>query len=325
MSEANYNGLNEVGISFVVVNFNMSGLVYRLVERIQRHVVGQFRYEIIMGDNSTDQGFRLDDRFDDEADAVLVRFPTNEGFVKAAAALLSRAKYKYVVMLHPDVDFKENCISQLIGYMEEHPKAGIVSPNLLYPDGSPCSIRLSFATPTTECKRVLNLMARGLIKRNVMRDEHLWDRQSDVEVDMVMSVCMVIRNEVLLQIGPINSRLWTYYFNDWLGLKIRQVGYTCHYLRDAVAIHYERFADPSLYSREADSAYKMTPIPVEGGMQKDRFIFLRDAHSGLMVFVFKIITSIEYFYMIISCLPRYRKRRQDIIAYRKALKTIFCA
>jgi GT2 family glycosyltransferase len=322
MSGTNQQASGEIGLSFVVVNFNMAGLVYKLVDAIRRQVLDQFSYEIIIGDNSTDPAFRVDGRYDGASDVDLVRLPMNEGFVKASASLLAMARNKYVVMLHPDVDFKACCLAGVIAYMEAHPLAGIVSPDLIYPDGTNCKIRLRFATPLTECKRVFNLMARGFLKRNVIRDEPLWDRKSDVAAEMTMSVCMVIRQEALRKIGPIAVPLWTYYFNDWLCLKIRQAGYTCHYVLDAVAIHFERFADASLYSRKADSTYKVTPIPVEGVMQKDHFIFLRSAHSWLKVLLFKLILSMEYTFLIMTVLPRYRKRRQDADAYWKALKII---
>jgi len=312
----------EMGLSFVIVNFNMAGLVYKVMENVRHHVTGHYKCEFILGDNSTDSAFRLDDRFDGVADVNLTRLPLNEGLVKAVAALVTLAKYKYVVMIHPDVEFRDNCIPQLIAFMETHPKAGIVSPNLVYPDGTDNKIRLRFASPLTECKRVLNLMARGVIKRNIMQDEILWGRKGDAEADMTMSVCMVIRREALQRIGPLNTKLWTYYLNDWLGFKVRQAGYTCHYLCDAVAVHYERFADPTLYSKKGDSAYKTTGIPVEHSMQQDRFVFLRDAHSWAYVLVLKMIMLCEYQFLLFTCLPRYRSRQKDFSAYRKALWTI---
>jgi len=323
--EADAQANGEIGISFVVVNFNMAGLVYRLVEAIRREVAGKFSHEIILGDNSTDPEFRVDERYRGVSEVRVVQLPANEGYVKSAASLLNLTRNKYVVMLHPDVDFQAQCISRLIDFMEVHPLAGIVSPNLIYPDGKPCKIRLRLATPLTECKRLLNLITRGVLRRNLVKDELLWDRQADVAADMTMSVCMVIRKTMLDKIGPIHVPLWSYYFNDWLGLKARRGGYSCHYLRDAVAIHYERFADASLYSRKADSTYKATPIPVEGVMQKDHFVFLRSAHSPGKVFVFKWIMIMEYLFLLVTTLPRYRERQQQAIAYRKALKLIYSA
>lgn len=317
--------VSEPGISFMVVNFNMAGLVYELIENIRRQVMAVCPYEIIIGDNSTDKAFQIDDRFNNAADVLLTRLPSNEGFVSAVSLLLRQPKYKYIALLHPDVDFMENCISQLIVFMEANPEAGIVSPNLIYPDGVGNKIRLRFATPFTECRRVLNLMARGMIKRNIMNDEYLWDRRSDIIVDMTMSVCMVIRSEVLSKIGRINIAMWTYYLNDWLGFQARHAGYTCHYLRDAVAVHYERFADTSLYSRKEDSAYKRTAIPVEERMLKDWFVFLRDTNSFGTILVFKLIKIVEYLYLIMVSAPRYHERRQDISAYCKALNIVYRA
>jgi GT2 family glycosyltransferase len=303
----------------------MAGLLYNLVEVIRCHVQGRYSYEIVIGDNSTDPEFSIDSRFDNCSDITLVRLPANAGYGRSLDSVLNLPKYKYVAFLHPDVDFMDHCLEQLVDFLENNPGAGIVSPNLFYPNGQPCDIRLRLPSIRTESKRLLNHLARGFLRRNIVQDEYLWDRKSDVEVDMTMSVCMLIRREVLQHICQLNHGLKTYYLNDLIGLRARRGGYTCHYLRDAKVVHYERFADHNLYSNRAETSYKTSSLPVEARMQHDRFTFLREAYPPVKVFVLKVIALVEYLYLVFTSLPHYRTRKNAVTAYWNALKAIYHA
>jgi GT2 family glycosyltransferase len=160
-------------------------------------------------------------------------------------------------------------------------------------------------------------------KKNAVKDEVLWDRAGDVDADMTMSVCMLIRRELLERIERLDEELWTYYFNDWLCWQVRQRGLLCRYLKDARVIHCERFTDRTLYSSRSDSSYKATPLQVEARMQKDRFAFLRQMYPGQTVLLLKLIAIAEYAYQIIVGLPKCRGRRQAIVTYSEVIKAVW--
>jgi GT2 family glycosyltransferase len=109
----------------------------------------------------------------------------------------------------------------------------------------------------------------------------------DVSTDTVMSVCMLIRREALEAIGgAIDSRLVSYYSNDYLCHRMRALGWTCHYTRTAQAIHFERFAPRGTYSESEVMAYKRSTVAANPRMRLDYFSFLslcypRRARIGL--------------------------------------------
>lgn len=187
--------------SFMLVNYNMSGLVECCIESIETEV-GSDTYEIIVADNSTDPMFRLADSFAELHKRVrLVRLSENRGWIDSLNAILPFATGDYVIIMHPDVTFGGGCLRTLRHFLEANQTAGIVSPNLYYPDGTENRLRLRFPGLRTELRRVLNVIPRAFLKRNAVADEIFWDRSTNSETDMVMSVCMMIRGSVLERVG----------------------------------------------------------------------------------------------------------------------------
>jgi hypothetical protein len=195
--------------------------------------------------------------------------------------------------MHPDVTLADGCVGALRAFLERHPKAGVVGPELVYPDGKPNAIRLEFPRVSVELRRLANVACHIACNRRPLRDEVLWDHASDATADMVMSVLMMFRREALRQIGPIDPQLWTYYANDWLCGRARALGWTCHYVAAASATHWERYSPPGLYSDGSTSAYKRDPVPVSDRMCRDRFTFLRSFYPMHVRAAFRALATVE--------------------------------
>ena len=224
---------------------------------------GNDTYEILIADNSTDSRFCVPSDFRHPRVSV-TRVAENRGWVDALNRILPKASGRFVVIMHPDVTLADGCIDALRSFLELHPQAGVVGPDLVYPDGKPNAIRLQFPRVSVEARRLVNIICHILCNRRPLRDELLWDHASDTTTDMVMSVLMMFRRETLAQIGPVDPRLWTYYANDWLCGRARALGWTCHYVAAARATHWERYSPPDLYSDASTSAYQARSRPGVG-------------------------------------------------------------
>jgi len=129
-------------ITFLFVNYNMNGLLYKCIDSINKNI-GCLTYEVIIGDNSTDISYTI------KLSNVLcqnkeVYHFNNKGWVDAINNIIPYAKGKYIVILHPDVIFNKGSITYLYDFHENNSKIGVVGPNLKYPNGIPCKIRLNF-------------------------------------------------------------------------------------------------------------------------------------------------------------------------------------
>ena len=200
----------------------------------------------------------------------------------------------YTIIMHPDVRIERDTLGTLAEFLQQHPDAAVVSPDLVYPDNRPCTIRTRFPTLCSELKQLCNVFTQVLLKRKFFVDEVLWDHHGTIPVDMVMSVFMCWRTTDLKEIGGISPTLWTYYGNDYLCGQAGKLGKHCYYTDKARVVHYERYADKELYSGGDDSEYKGDPAPAAPKMEKDRIRFLRSLRSRPVIWCFKLLRSIQF-------------------------------
>lgn len=318
-NRANASGGAAMRYSFLLVNYNMAGLVGQCIDGIERQLAGQPEYEILVADNSTDHEFRLPTDYGATHPHVRVaHLEENRGWVHALNFLIPQANGDLAVIMHPDVCMEPGCLSRIHAFMDAHPRAGLVSPNLYYPNGQENAVRLRFPSVAVEIRRTANIVCHILAKRRPLRGELLWDHQADAQADMLMSVCMIIRRQALAEVGAVDPRLWTYYANDYISARAGRLGWTCHYLADARAIHFERFSDQALYSNGVDSEYKRSGVPAAARMERDRFTFLSTLYWAPTVLVFRMLALVEYCIQLLAQVKRPAKQRAREVRHLRA-------
>lgn len=299
--------MNREKISFLLVNYNMNGLIKHCLDSILKTIPKHLAYEILIADNSTNPDFSIDDKLLKQyANITLVRILDNKGWVDALNHLFAKVTGKYAFILHPDIEFKENAIDLLIDFMDCHPSVGIASPNMSYPNGSLNKIRLKFPTLKTETKRILNISFYLLFKHKLLLDEVLWDRKTDISTDTVMSVCMCIRKEILGKVIKIPSAFKIYYANDYLCYIAKTMKFKCYYLKSALVVHFERYADDKKYCSKEEMNYKKSGLAALLRMEKDKFTFLRVVYSKMLIILFKILAFFEFLIHLIVAFLKYR-------------------
>src|SRR5271169_983622 len=116
-------------ISIIIVNWNTRELLLECLQSLGTQK-GAFQKEVIVVDNGSIDGSR---------EAVRTKFPdvriinnnANLGFAKANNIGIAKSRGRYVCLVNSDVKIMENCIQQLIVYMDENPNIGISGPKIL--------------------------------------------------------------------------------------------------------------------------------------------------------------------------------------------------
>jgi len=312
-------------ITFLLVNFNMKGLIGKCLASIYQQGLDPKAYEILIADNSNDPNFAIDQEFiSSHPNVTLYKLVENKGWVNALNHLLSKPRGEIVFIMHPDVEFRPGCINQLTDYLDRNTDVGIVSPDIVYPNGVPTKIRLKFPSICSESKRILNILAHIVSKKHLVTDEILWDRKNDTEADMAMSICLVIRNNLLQIIGQIPDSIKIYYSNDFLSWKTKKLGKKVFYLKDAVCVHYERFSNDKLYSRADDTAYKKTAIPIIDKMEKDKYSFLRFVYPFVYLIIMRLVNTLEYLIHILASFKNYKSFANEASRmYSRTIRSIW--
>ena len=285
-----------IAVSFLIVNYNMRPLV----ESCVAGVVQQMRdtglaYEILLGDNSSDPQFALtSESFPEARQVIFHKMEGAAGWIPALNRLIPEARGRLVCIMHPDIEFGEDCVRRCVEYMDAHPEAGGVAPNPYRSDGGPSNARVSFPTPLSELKHVLNLLCRLMLRRTPFREFRSWDHAADAAVDSVLSFCYFCRSDLLREIGPIGGGLQSYYGNDYLCMAARRKGRRVMYLAGPRIVHFERRAPRAAFSGAEVMRYKTSPIVGGVGMQRDRLRFIRHFYPPAAAACIRALAAVEF-------------------------------
>lgn len=191
-------------LTVVLVSYNTRPLLLDLLRRLG--ATGWLNSVVV--DNASQDG---------SADAVASEFPAvelirnsdNVGFARAANQGLARASAPYVALLNPDTDATPRLLEELVGYLEQHGAVWGVAPRLVGADGKAQTLAAGFApTPLRALfyflgvSYVLPWPSSGFsITPKVRRP---------IEVDWLSGACLVLRREVISNVGALDGSFFLY-------------------------------------------------------------------------------------------------------------------
>ncbi len=195
-------------------------------------------YEITIIDNGSKDGVIqfLEDSF---PTINLIKNSNNLGYTKAMNQGLKISKGDYLVQLNPDVYVNEGTFQTLKFWMDDHPDAGICIPKVLNQDGSfQRQCRRGFARPLEVVSYFLKL--DRLFPKNKKLGNYVktyLPEDEIAEVDAVSGSCMMIRKEVIQDIGFLDERYFAYQEDTDFCFRAKNAGWKVYYLPIASVIH----------------------------------------------------------------------------------------
>jgi N-acetylglucosaminyl-diphospho-decaprenol L-rhamnosyltransferase len=163
---------------------------------------------------------------DGSAEMVRAEFPQvrliankdNRGYAAANNLALKQCQAKYVLLLNPDTVLPPEALAQAIDFLATHPDAGVVGPKLVRLDGSlDLACRRSFPTPEISFYRMVGL-SRLFPKSRLFGRYNLTylDPAQTAQVDSVVGAFMLVRAELLRQVGLLDEQFFMYAEDlDW--------------------------------------------------------------------------------------------------------------
>ena len=142
---------------------------------------------------------------------------------------------KYHIILNPDIIFQRDAIELLTQFMDCHPEAGAVMPNVIYPNGD--IQRLCKLLPTP-----FDIFARRLLpkylttKQNKRYEMHFMGYDKVWNCPNLSGCFMFLRTDILKMIDGFDDRFFMYFEDTDLIRRIHQVSITAFY-PDAIIIH----------------------------------------------------------------------------------------
>lgn len=230
--------MQKISLSICIVTYQARDYLRDCLNSLYAHAPNG-EYEIIVVDNHSTDGTieTLECQF---PQVQLIKNPTNNGFTAPMNQALRQAQGQYLLQLNPDTIVHDQALNQLIQFMQSHPKVGICGPKVLNTDGSlqkPC--RRGESTPWAVITYFLGLSS--LFPKSKLFGGYLMnylDEDEINEVDGVAGSCMLLRREVIDQIGYLDERFFAYQEDADFCFQARQAGWKVYYVPTAQITHY---------------------------------------------------------------------------------------
>lgn len=225
-----------INASVVVVNWNTKELLENCLSSLDGEE-RSLQLEILVVDNNSSDG-SADMVASKFPDVKLIRNQQNRGFAKANNQALSISSGRYILLLNSDACLVNNSISLMLEFMDSRPEAGIIGPRLLNADGS-----LQFS-----CYNVPSVF-RTFLEMTFISRLFPWDTGNMLyhfgydkikEVGYVSGACMMIRREVLDDIGLLDERFFIYAEEADFCMRAKESGWKIFFIPGAKVKHYLR-------------------------------------------------------------------------------------
>lgn len=225
-------------LSIITVSWNVRDLLRACLASIKDSCLS-YSLEVFVVDNASSDG---------SADMVAREFPgvhllrnsANAGFTRGNNQALALSRGRYVLFLNPDTRVEGDALAAMVAYMDAHPAAGALGPQLRYGDGSLQSSRRRFPTFGTALFESTPLAWHWPGNPWAAR-YHMTDTPDDQTqpVDWVVGAALLVRRAVVEQIGGFDEGYFMYSEElDWCR-RAGQAGWGAVYLPAARVIHYE--------------------------------------------------------------------------------------
>lgn len=229
--------LTGVSISICIVTYHARDLLRDCLKSLYEGT--SLDPQVIVVDNGSNDGV---------GDMLALEFPQvhfienshNLGYTRPMNQALKAGMGRYLLQLNPDTLILPGAIDHLVEFLEGHPEVGICGPKVLNRDRSmqkPC--RRGESRPWAVISYFTGLAA--LFPDSKFFGEYLMSYKDPDETHPVAGIsgsCMLIRREVIEQIGYLDERFFAYQEDADFCFRARQAGWQVFYMPKAQIIHY---------------------------------------------------------------------------------------
>ncbi len=223
-------------VDVVMVNYNSTDALLASLESVFR-ALGPGARVFVQDNGSSDQPQRIERIF---PQVTLSLNRANLGFAKAVNRALAQGGSPYVMLLNPDTLLPAEDYAPLWGFLEENPKAGVVGPRILDPDGTVQGSARGFHSLATALAGRKGPLTR-LFPNGRLARQDLPCAESDytcaMEVDWVSGACMVVRRAAVNEVGGLDERFFLYFEDtDWCR-RMKAAGWSTVYFPEVEVVH----------------------------------------------------------------------------------------
>ncbi|USG61310.1 glycosyltransferase family 2 protein [Sneathiella marina] len=212
-------------VSVIIVNWNVRDMVLDCIGSIIEQT--RSTYEIIVVDNDSSDG-SVDAIKDKFSSVKIIANDSNRGFAAANNQALAVSQGEYVLLLNPDTLVVDNAIDKMLQWIQQDSSIGCGG----------CQVFESENVIQNTCFSDMTVWSTFLVLTGLARVSkssrfwgkphyYWWDRRTEMEVDVVSGMFMLVPRKVLEEVGGMDDDFFVYAEEaDWCR-RIRAHGYRC--------------------------------------------------------------------------------------------------
>jgi len=228
----------------------------------------------------------------------LIENQQNLGFAGANNIGIQKAKGKYVLLLNNDTIVDQSFLEPLVEKLELNSQIGAVSPK----------IRFFSAPDTIQYVGMTQMNPYSISNKSIgYCTKDIGQYEQDKKTYFAHGAAMMVRMDVIKEIGLMTDIYFLYYEElDW-GLRICNAGYEIHYVHNSL-----------IYHKESITTGVLSPLKIYY-LNRSRLIYMRRNIHGLIFFV-------SFLYLIFISIPKnviFRLIKGELkllTAYSKAIR-----
>jgi GT2 family glycosyltransferase len=229
-----------------IVNYRTAERTINCVRSLLHHTQGNHQIRIVITDNHSG-----------EHDAVMLRTFVNRqeyapyctlyehghnaGFagghhVGIESMMRIGCQPRYLWILNSDTTMLNDCIDELVRYMDAHTSVGLASPQLYNDDGTPHQTAEYFPT------LMYKILGRGMVRvQGMLHGKHIAPLADEytvpTRVQVVSGAAMFLRTEAYLTIHGLDTRYFLYCEEEDCALSLHTAGYSVMVVPSAKICH----------------------------------------------------------------------------------------
>lgn len=228
-----------IDVSIILVNYKTPELSLGAIEAVHRSL-SEYRYEIILVDNYSCDG--LIERATVEYPHIsLILNNENMGFAKANNQGMQIASGRYILLLNSDTVIQPDTLETMISFMDAHSNVGASGCKVVLPNGElDKACRRGFPTPSASFYYAFGFskLFPNVPRFNQYQLGYL-DPDESYPVDCLVGAFMMVRREVINQVGGLDEEFFMYGEDiDWC-YRIKQAGWEIYYYPKTSITHYK--------------------------------------------------------------------------------------
>lgn len=289
-------------LSIVILSWNTCDLTRACLDWLRRaRAASSYAIETIVIDNaSADDSLAMIGR--EFPEVRLYKNAVNVGYARGVNQGLRLARGRFTMLLGSDTEVRPGTIDTMLRFLEAHPKVGAVAPRLIYPDGRPQRSCMRFPDLTTALWYDTFLEANWPdgkpLRRYFYKD---WDHTGDRPVDQPPGTCLMVRREVIDEVGPMDKKLWLLFNDvDWCK-RIKKAKWEIWYLHEGTEVGHHL----------GGSTRRFQAFPVE--WHRNRLHYYRKHYSILGTAICKL----SLVYVVVREVIRLKRQIENAIEFRK--------